>query len=1073
MYRKGYFILLTLCLLFCFGAMAQSNGETSFVIKTGDSGICQVDFQSNKMFFFNGNEGYVTLIADGMTNLAQGVGMPALPQMSRLLVLPRDAELRLLHWDEENVEVRLLERGSVLVPWQGATVKDAESIPAMPNKETYTTDTFLRWGNPLEVERLGVMGDKQLFRITVHPVAYNPVTGEVAICSHIVATLQTSNYQLPTASSQLPRRYLIVSRPQFRDGLQPFVRWKRQEGYQVEELYADTNRRDSVKALIEEVWGNGVVTPWPQYMLIVGDASKIQAYTGTSRPTGLGTHPTDLYYAEHTGDYLPDVLVGRWPVNDTAELRAVVEKTLQYEQGLGLDSATMSRVLLVAGIENQDPAPVTTNGQVNYLKREIKRTLSNVDTLCYYNPASTGQLAGILSDIRQGTSMLNYTAHCGTSGWSNPAMTFATLDSIATPMPLFYINNCCQSNNFTGTCFGEQLLRKPQGGAIGVIGATNSTLWNEDYYWAVGPKYPFSLEPQYDSLRPGAFDHWLIGEINSAGEMLAAGNLSVSAFGSPHDRFYWEIYCLFGDPSLVPWIGLPQRLQLSVPDTLAVGTTEVHVSGTPGATVTAMQGNELLGTVVLDEHRSALLQMQRPTDTMPVLFTITKPRCLPNSIEAASEWPQGKAVGFYNVTLADTAADFTLTNIGADTIYGVSVTLATADSGDRYASFSADTVLFDTLAPQTSHTLHIPLQIVRWGALLSAYITSIDTYGDSWRLRVDTPLDGELPELSFIVTSSDTTATTILRQGGNYLVGAIPIGVYDTLHFAVTTLPDEQSVEGSERWLPISVGNNATHLRLAGFIGHGNYIRNYDYYINIGHSLEGFGLGMDAYPWNTDGTMPWTVDSTVSHSGRYSLRSGAIEYRQTSSLSIELTLPAADSIGFWLRTSTEQNYDKLTFTIDGTKAFEASGETNWTHYRYALSAGMHTLRWRYVKDESTSSGSDCVWLDDVSLPLALWDTQCSLLSDDGMSGIETPLPRELHPTLFPNPSDGKVTFDANGSKAESIIICDVYGRSVYRADLHNSPLPTPLNLTLPDGIYLVEMLVDGEKTYSKLIIIHP
>ena len=35
--------------------------------------------------------------------------------------------------------------------------------------------------------------------------------------------------------------FLIVSRPQFREGLQSFVQWKRQEGFDVVELYVDTN----------------------------------------------------------------------------------------------------------------------------------------------------------------------------------------------------------------------------------------------------------------------------------------------------------------------------------------------------------------------------------------------------------------------------------------------------------------------------------------------------------------------------------------------------------------------------------------------------------------------------------------------------------------------------------------------------------------------------------------------------------------------------------------------------------------------------------------------------------------
>ena len=32
---------------------------------------------------------------------------------------------------------------------------------------------------------------------------------------------------------------------------------------------------------------------------------------------------------------------------------------------------------------------------------------------------------------------------------------------------------------------------------------------------------------------------------------------------------------------------------------------------------------------------------------------------------------------------------------------------------------------------------------------------------------------------------------------------------------------------------------------------------------------------------------------------------------------------------------------------------------------YAIGEGTHTVEWRYEKDVSVSSGSDCGWVDDV------------------------------------------------------------------------------------------------------------
>ena len=42
-----------------------------------------------------------------------------------------------------------------------------------------------------------------------------------------------------------------------------------------------------------------------------------------------------------------------------------------------------------------------------------------------------------------------------------------------------------------------------------------------------------------------------------------------------------------------------------------------------------------------------------------------------------------------------------------------------------------------------------------------------------------------------------------------------------------------------------------------------------------------------------------------------------------------------------------------------------SGEVDWTQKSYTLSAGIHSLKWRYVKDSSGNDGDDCGWLDFV------------------------------------------------------------------------------------------------------------
>jgi hypothetical protein len=85
-------------------------------------------------------------------------------------------------------------------------------------------------------------------------------------------------------------------------------------------------------------------------------------------------------------------------------------------------------------------------------------------------------------------------------------------------------------------------------------------------------------------------------------------------------------------------------------------------------------------------------------------------------------------------------------------------------------------------------------------------------------------------------------------------------------------------------------------------------------------------------------------------------------------MNLTINVVSADTVSFYYRVSSEQSWDKFHFLIDDTSQFNASGEIEWTHVAFPISAGSHTLTFRYAKDGSVSSGSDCAWIDNVVLP---------------------------------------------------------------------------------------------------------
>ena len=109
---------------------------------------------------------------------------------------------------------------------------------------------------------------------------------------------------------------------------------------------------------------------------------------------------------------------------------------------------------------------------------------------------------------------------------------------------------------------------------------------------------------------------------------------------------------------------------------------------------------------------------------------------------------------------------------------------------------------------------------------------------------------------------------------------------------------------------------------------------------------------------------PWRIDTGTYSTSPGSARSGVISDNGTTTL--KTTVQGKGTLSFKWKTSSEQNYDKLNLYVDGSLITNISGSTNWTAYTRTITAeGSHTIEWRYTKDGSVSSGSDCGWVDDV------------------------------------------------------------------------------------------------------------
>ena len=101
-----------------------------------------------------------------------------------------------------------------------------------------------------------------------------------------------------------------------------------------------------------------------------------------------------------------------------------------------------------------------------------------------------------------------------------------------------------------------------------------------------------------------------------------------------------------------------------------------------------------------------------------------------------------------------------------------------------------------------------------------------------------------------------------------------------------------------------------------------------------------------------------------------SMKSGAIGDDQASELTTQVTGPG--TVSFQWRTSCEEDeeyhaWDHAEFLVDGVEVARQDGVTDWKSVSARVEgAGVHTLIWRYVKDDVEKDGEDCIWVADYA-----------------------------------------------------------------------------------------------------------
>ena len=1063
------------------------------------------------------------------------IGSPELPSLKKLISVPNDAEINIEIIHKESKKVKLSEFGinQYILPRQPSISKGstADEIVFHINNKIYKEDRFFQ-DNIVSTELLGKMREVQLARIIISPFSYNPQKQELEIITSLEIKVSFTNASeennqmfysaefehlykkcinyLPPSPEDIittyPVKYVIISDPLFQTPLQPLIEWKTKKGFHVVESYTnDPNvgtTTASIKSYVQGLYDNATVNdPAPTYLLLVGDVSQIPSFSGNS-----GSHISDLYYCEFDGggDFYPEMYYGRFSANTVDEVEHQVEKTLTHEKYLFSDPNFLDDIVLVAGVD-ANYAPTYGNGQINYATDNYFNIAHNLTIHNYLYGSGTPitsdmaqASASIISNVSEGTGLANYTAHCGSNGWGDPSFNTGDVASLQNYDEYgLVISNCCLPNKFDEpVCFGEALLRADNKGALGHIGASNNTYWDEDYWWSVGNTSNISANPTYSGTGLGAYDCWMHenGEHQNdwfitQAQILHAGNLAVTEAGGA-EQYYWEIYHLMGDPSLMPYVGIPTSLNVSHNAILPTGASSFVVNSEENSYVALSMNGILLDAQLCDASGVVNLNFSPISNVGNIDIVVTKQFKQPyiSTIQATS--PNGPYVNVTNNFITDingnnnSLADYSETvnldvdlfNLGGGSSQNLNLVLSSTDqyitiidSLESVSSINSNQTITTTNAFIFQIADLVPDQHV---AIFQLNIS--DNQGNIWNSNINVTLNS--PILNHI---SFTVNDLILGNGNgkldagenlelivevnntghadayNLTANLSSLSSYITLNSSSASLPLLNTTQSQIVSFNITVDNNTpvgTNIIFPFNINDQIYSYQTDFSEFAGEINEDYESGdFSNYSW-LQGTFPWVVDANQIYEGSYSSRSAFnLPDGEESELSIYVNVLSPGDISFYKFVSSEFNFDFLKFKINGTKVGEWSGEDSvWSFVSFPVNnTGTHTFKWEYDKDGSWSDGDDCAWIDYIVFP-PIYVNQ-TIINDN-----------DFRMNIYPNPSLGIFNLSFNDNKKHNIEITNLSGKQFLYVEDIISDYKFDFS-KLPAGSYFINVLPENIK----------
>ena len=621
-------------------------------------------------------QNYLQLSGNGYVQGGE-IGAPALPVVFAEVEVPAGAEVSLEVLALTSQSTSLQAQGLIgqIAPRQPAQPKCGQALAEVPPDSQIYAQTSLYPAESVRIVDEYTVRGHRVLQLEFWPVRYAPATGELETTSEITFRLNLTggdraaaraemdrlnssgfnaiyasrvlNYNLgqPLVQPKTGENYLIITADAYASGLSDYISLKQAQGYDVSVATISQvggNTTTAIKNYIKAQYSGA--NP-PEFVLLVGDyyngSDGITNYPFVTEPP----YRTDLYFftMDNETEFVPDIFYGRFPVRSTAQLAYIISKLQTYEAYSGAEPWVKKAAFVATSDGSYYPVAEGTHNYVintytagkGYTGIFPNNPMPGGDKLYAITYDATG--ANVITSINDNRAMVIYSGHGSQSGWAGPTLSQSDVRNLTGVAVPYVASHACMTADFlVNESFADTWIVEPVNGALSIAAASNYSYWDED---------DVLERAVFDTL----FDDPAGIEVPTVSQMKHAGLVAVDASGTSLDRYYWEEYHIFGDPTLKIVLG-PRN-----PDfTLSVNPNTINICSTASQSVQVTIGS-------LNHYAEPVSLQTSDLNGFSVDFEPLGPYTPPSTTQLTLVGDGTAAAGTSTLTVTGTADDLTHT----------------------------------------------------------------------------------------------------------------------------------------------------------------------------------------------------------------------------------------------------------------------------------------------------------------------------------------------------------------------------------------------------------------------------